>query len=133
MPSEKLRVLIVDDNADGVDALGDVLETYGYQVLRAYSGREALALAATDLPDLAIIDVNMPAIDGIETARRLASLADPHSIRMIAYTGSAAAPVSPAAPEQPFEVVVSKGAPIDLLIRVIRSGPTLFERDVGRI
>ena len=64
-------ILIVDDNEAGLEALADVLEPEGHRIVLAASGPEALALAASHLPDLILLDVMMPGMDGFEVCRRL--------------------------------------------------------------
>jgi signal transduction histidine kinase len=65
------KVLVVDDAVDTVRVLTQVLRNQGYEVLPAYSGREALDLAAAECPDAILLDVMMPEMDGIEVCRRL--------------------------------------------------------------
>jgi two-component system alkaline phosphatase synthesis response regulator PhoP len=68
------KVLIVDDEADILDLLSYNLEKEGYQVLRALDGEEAIQIASVEKPDLILLDVMMPRVDGIETCRRLREL-----------------------------------------------------------
>lgn len=68
---EKPCVLVVDDEQDIVDLVAYNLRTEGYEVLTASNGEEAIAAAATRVPDLAILDVMMPAINGFDVCRRL--------------------------------------------------------------
>ena len=70
-----VRVLLVDDQDPFLRAMAAVVEeTPGFEVVgRAVSGEEALDLAATLLPDLVLMDVNLPGIDGLEATRRLLS------------------------------------------------------------
>src|SRR6202158_5403100 len=65
------RILIVDDNETNRDILVTRLETHGYELLQAGDGEEALAAAKQHLPDLILLDVMMPKIDGIEVTRRI--------------------------------------------------------------
>jgi CheY-like chemotaxis protein len=64
-------ILVVDDNRDAADVLALLLRRWGYRVLIAYNGAAALGLVEAEWPTLAIIDVNMPVMSGIELARRL--------------------------------------------------------------
>jgi two-component system OmpR family response regulator len=66
-----LRVLVVDDEPSIVDALATCLRYEGFEVDEAITGREALALAQDDPPDLVILDVMLPGLDGLEVTRRL--------------------------------------------------------------
>jgi two-component system OmpR family response regulator len=65
------RVLVVDDEPSIVDALATCLRYEGFDVDEAVTGREALALAQDDPPDLVILDVMLPGLDGLEVTRRL--------------------------------------------------------------
>ena len=68
---EQPTVLVVDDEQNLVDAIRMYLDIDGYRVLSARSGEEALELARRELPDVIVLDVMLPGIDGFETLRRL--------------------------------------------------------------
>lgn len=65
------RILIVDDEPNNLSVLGDLLERYGYEVLASNTGLQAIDIATEMRPDLILLDVAMPEIDGFETCRRL--------------------------------------------------------------
>ncbi len=65
------RILIADDNATNVDILKTRLESQGYEIVTAADGAEALAAARAQLPDLILLDIMMPKIDGIQVCREL--------------------------------------------------------------
>jgi len=65
------RVLVVDDNRDIVDSSSRLLKLLGHEVAVAFDGRQALEVARGFRPDLALLDVNLPHIDGYELARQL--------------------------------------------------------------
>ena len=65
------RILVVDDNATNRDIITTRLETHGYETLQAANGEEALAAVKQHRPDLVLLDVMMPKVDGIEACRRL--------------------------------------------------------------
>jgi adenylate cyclase len=65
------RILVVDDNETNRDILVTRLEAHGYQTLQAADGEEALACTRQQLPDLILLDVEMPKLDGFEVCRRL--------------------------------------------------------------
>jgi adenylate cyclase len=69
--SKPARILVVDDNETNRDILVTRLEKNGYQTMQAADGEEALASAKKDLPDLILLDVEMPKLDGFEVCRRL--------------------------------------------------------------
>jgi two-component system OmpR family response regulator len=70
-PAAARRVLVVDDEPSIVDAVATSLRYEGYEVEEAVSGREALAAVAAFEPDLVVLDVMLPDLDGVEVARRL--------------------------------------------------------------
>jgi DNA-binding NarL/FixJ family response regulator len=80
-----VRVLVVDDQAQFRRAMIAVVEeTDGFEVVgQASSGEQALALAAALLPDLVLMDVNLPAIDGLESTRRLRSGGSPPVVLLL--------------------------------------------------
>ena len=65
------RILVVDDNETNRDILGERLAANGYEVLHAGDGEQALAMAARHRPDLILLDIIMPKMDGIEACRRI--------------------------------------------------------------
>jgi PAS domain S-box-containing protein len=82
------RVLVVDDNVDAADLLSDLLEGLGYETRTAYDGPSALEAAAAFDPDIALLDIGLPAMDGYELARRLrGSPPSAKPLRLIALTG----------------------------------------------
>ncbi len=80
------RVLVVDDNEDAAELLAYALETLGHQTRTAYDGPSALEVAAEFVPDIAVLDIGLPVMDGYELARRLREAA-PAPLRLIALTG----------------------------------------------
>jgi len=83
------RILIVEDNDLNRDVLSRRLGRRGYDVLQAADGLGGLALARSAQPDLILLDLGMPAIDGWECARRLKSEAGTATIPIIALTAHA--------------------------------------------
>jgi CheY-like chemotaxis protein len=79
-------VLVVDDNADAVSMLGESLRLLGHSVQAASDGDEALRLAQGFAPDVALIDIGLPRMDGYELARQLRALPNPPR-RLFAVTG----------------------------------------------
>jgi adenylate cyclase len=80
------RILIVDDNAANVDILRARLAAHHYEIITAADGEEALAAAREHLPDLILLDVMMPKLDGIEVCRRLRADASMPFIPIILVT-----------------------------------------------
>jgi CheY-like chemotaxis protein len=81
-----LRVLIVDDNHDAADSMAAMLALMGHHTEVAYDGIKALQLAYDLEPDLILLDLGLPDMDGFEVARRLRRLRN-HIPRLVALTG----------------------------------------------
>jgi PAS domain S-box-containing protein len=80
------RVLIVDDNADAADTLEMLLRSLGYETRVVHDGAAALELAPAFRPDVVLLDIGMPGLDGYEVARRLRALHGAR-LRIVAVTG----------------------------------------------
>ena len=81
------RVLVTDDNPDGAEALAILLRLMGHDVQMAQSGQETIELASSRRPDVIFLDIGMPGMDGVETARRLRGMAGFESTLIVALTG----------------------------------------------
>lgn len=82
------RILVVDDNADVAEALAMLLELLGYAVETAASGLEALEIVERQCPRVALLDIGMPGMDGLELARRLRErVPEPERLWLVAVTG----------------------------------------------
>ena len=113
---QRTRVLVVDDDGDVADATAEVLRLLDYDVRVAYSGEEALGVAGQYRPDILILDINMPGIDGVQAARRLK-----HDRRLarksfVAYTATDEPHIRRVASETGFEDLVVKGQPLSALL-----------------
>ena len=114
--SPRAKVLLVDDQPANLDVLRRVLEHDGYQVLLAPNGEVALKNAARAQPDLILLDVMMPEMDGYEVCRRLKADAQTASIPVVFVTADARDDVAAAVREAGGVGVLSKPyAQADLL------------------
>jgi signal transduction histidine kinase len=84
---DKPTVLLIEDNDDGREMMATMLGSHGHPVLQAHDGLEGVKLAFAELPDVALVDIGLPGIDGYEVARRLRKDARTRGIRLIAVTG----------------------------------------------
>lgn len=82
------NVLVVDDNVDAADTLGELLRAWGYEVTVAHDGPAALAALQDTLPDIALLDIGMPAMDGYELAAHLRFQPGCAELPIVAITGS---------------------------------------------
>ena len=81
------RILVVDDNRDAADSLGAMLEAYGYDVVTAYDGDEAIEALRTFSPGAAILDIGLPGMDGYALAGKIAQTLGENRPRLVALTG----------------------------------------------
>jgi CheY-like chemotaxis protein len=81
------RVLLIEDNEDGREMMAMMLESQRYQVTTAIDGDDGLRKAAAAPPDIALVDIGLPGIDGYEVARRLRADPAMRGVRLIALTG----------------------------------------------
>jgi PAS domain S-box-containing protein len=81
------RVVVVDDNADNADLLGELLEAEGFQVAVFHDPAQALASIPAQRPDVAILDIGLPVMDGYELANRIRQLPEGRACRLIALSG----------------------------------------------
>jgi signal transduction histidine kinase/CheY-like chemotaxis protein len=86
-PPAALRVLVVDDNEDAAEMLSEALGALGYSTRVAHDAPEALRVAATFAPDVALLDIGLPVMDGYELAARLRSSPGGDRMRLVAVTG----------------------------------------------
>jgi CheY-like chemotaxis protein len=89
MSAENRKILLVEDNEMNRDMLKRRLERRGYRVLVAVDGRQGLEMAASESPDLILMDMSLPELDGWEAARRLKTDPRLRSIPLIALTAHA--------------------------------------------
>jgi CheY-like chemotaxis protein len=117
---EPKRILIVDDCADATEALGTLLELEGHEVKRATSGPDALAIVESFSPDVALIDIAMPGMDGQELAQLLRLRAQCSHAKLVALTGSNGAAVTPATDERVFDAHLIKPLSLNDLTLLLR-------------
>ncbi|CUI09081.1 response regulator [Massilia antarctica] len=83
----KPAILLIEDNDDGREMMATMLDAYGYPVRQAADGVQGVQMARSFLPDVALVDIGLPGIDGYEVARRLRQGSDTCHIKLIALTG----------------------------------------------
>jgi two-component system, cell cycle response regulator DivK len=83
------RILVVEDQEDNRQIIRDMLSTTDYQITEAVNGEEALAAVAKERPDLILMDIQMPILDGYEATRRIKANPALSSIPIIAVTSYA--------------------------------------------
>jgi CheY-like chemotaxis protein len=88
-PSAPVRVLLVDDYADARDMYSEFLRFSGFEVIEAGNGLEAIQRAVDDAPDIVLMDMSLPVMDGWEATRRLKADKRTAGIPVVAITGHA--------------------------------------------
>lgn len=86
-PPLSRKILVVDDNQAAADMLAALLELEGHQVTTAYDGQTGIERANRLHPDVVLLDVRMPRIDGFEVARQLRANPETAGIHLVAMTG----------------------------------------------
>jgi signal transduction histidine kinase len=119
----KLQVLVVDDNHDAADSLTALLELDGFEVRTVYDGAAAIAEVQRQAPDMVIMDLGMPGMDGYETARALRQLEGAGRILMLALTGWGQADARRRTMEAGFDHHLVKPVELEQIIRL--AGPLI--------
>lgn len=118
--SKKPLVLVVDDFADNREMYSEYLSFSGYDVIEARNGREALDQAQQRLPDIIIMDLSLPVMDGWEATRRLKADERTRKIPVVALTGHALAGHSKGAKEAGCDSFLAKPCLPDQLVAEIK-------------
>jgi len=117
------RILVVDDNHDAADTLAMLLQFLDYDVRTAYNGQQALDMAGEFRPDLVILDIHMPVMDGYEAAKQLRGRDGVHRTVLVALTAVATPEAEDKAKQAGFDIHLAKpvdgGELADLLHRVL--------------
>lgn len=85
----KMRILIVEDDPNNLKLFRDILHYKGYATLEATDGQQAVDMAKAGLPDLILMDIQMPVLNGIEATRRIKEDEATRHIRIVALTANA--------------------------------------------
>jgi two-component system CheB/CheR fusion protein len=118
-PALSRRVLVVDDNGDAADSLGTLLRRAGHDVKVVRDPRLAVDLALEFRPDVALLDIGMPGIDGYELARQLRERLDGRSLHLIALTGYSGHADQQRALQAGFDEHLTKPAPLGTILDFI--------------
>ena len=85
------KILMIEDNEQNRDALSRRLQRHGYDVILAVDGQQGVAMAQSELPDLILMDLNLPDVDGWEATRILKEAPETRAIPIMAMTAHAIA------------------------------------------
>jgi len=117
--TRRLRAVVVDDAADLRELVAELLRMKGHDVKTVEDGPSALALIRSELPDVALIDIGLPEMDGYEVARALRRELPPKKLRLIAMTGYGQASDKAHALEAGFDAHIVKPASADKIMRAL--------------
>ena len=119
VPSAPRRILVVDDNVDSADSLAQMLEMLGNEVRTAYDGEAGIAAAAQFRPDLVLMDIGMPKLNGYEAARRIRQLPSGAAMLLVALTGWGQEDDRRKSADAGFNDHLVKPVDVDTLIKLI--------------
>jgi CheY-like chemotaxis protein len=117
------RVFLVEDNLDAALTLSDLLEIWGYEVRAVHDGLAAVEVAPQFDPDVVLLDIGLPGIDGYEVARRLRLRKDLAGLLIIAVTGYGQEGDRRRAREAGFDHHLVKPVDLDALRRLLEEAP----------
>jgi two-component system, cell cycle response regulator DivK len=83
------RILVVEDTEDNRRIIRDLLSSVGYELIEAVHGAEGVALAESEKPDLILMDIQLPVVDGYEATRRIRAIPELAKVPIIAVTSYA--------------------------------------------
>jgi two-component system, cell cycle response regulator DivK len=116
---ERPRVLLVDDYPDAREMYTEYLEYSGFEVIEAANGMEAIQRAADSAPDIILMDLSLPVMDGWEATRRLKGDKRTADIPVVALTGHALAGISEGAKRAGCDAFITKPClPEDLVVEI---------------
>ncbi|HEY1812706.1 MAG TPA: response regulator [Kofleriaceae bacterium] len=118
-----LRAVVVDDAADLRELVADLLRMKGHEVMAVEDGPSAVALIRSERPDVALIDIGLPEMDGYEVARELRRDMSPRQLRLIAMTGYGQAADRATALQAGFDAHIVKPASADKIMRALYGKP----------
>jgi signal transduction histidine kinase/DNA-binding response OmpR family regulator len=117
--SRKRRVLVVEDNEDVREMMKDLLEELGHEVELATNGLEGVTKVLEFRPDVALVDVGLPGIDGYEVARRVRASTDGDTLHLVALTGYGGSEARMKAQEAGFDLHLVKPINVSDLPRIL--------------
>jgi CheY-like chemotaxis protein len=121
-------VLVVDDNVDAALMLGEAVNTFGHEVRIAHDGPSALEIAAEFDPEIALLDIGLPLMDGFELARRFRAEPRLAGLYLVAVTGYGQPVDRERSHQAGFDVHLVKPVDLDLIAKLLREVPEASPR-----
>jgi CheY-like chemotaxis protein len=116
------QVLVVEDHDDTREAMRCLLEVHGHRVQAVGDGTEAVAAALASHPDVVVIDIGLPGLDGYEVARQLRATPEGKAMRLLALTGHDQPRDRERVQEAGFDAHLVKPVDPDTLCRLLEAG-----------
>ncbi len=126
MSDKKGRVLVVEDNFMSKALVREVLELNGYEVVEADRGVDAVRIAGEEKPDVILMDINLPGMDGVTATRLIKSSASGSTVPILALTASAMKGEEEKIIAQGFDGYIAKPIDISTLIKSIEEAVASF-------
>lgn len=114
------RILVVDDNQDAADSLAKLIQSLGYEARAVYGGKQALDETASFQPDMALLDIGMPDLDGYQTVTELRQRRGQVHLIVVAVTGKSSDEDKRQAYESGFDLHVAKPMDVETLKDLLR-------------
>jgi len=115
------RILIIDDNNQAADVAAELLGLYGYQTAVAYSGAEGLETAKEFAPDVILLDLGMPVMDGFQVAAKLRAQPEFVNLALVAFTAWGDKGTRQRTHDAGFDQHITKPAGMEEILRAIGS------------
>jgi PAS domain S-box-containing protein len=113
------RILVVDDNEDAALMLADLLDAHGHEIRTAFDGPSALRIADEFRPEIAVLDIGLPFMDGYELAQRLRASPSTQGVRLIALTGYGQDSDRARSLDAGFQAHLAKPVAIETLVKLV--------------
>jgi CheY-like chemotaxis protein len=120
----KRRVLVVDDNEDGAESLALLLTLNGHEAYIAHDGTEAIEVAERERPDVVLLDIGLPGLNGFEVSRRIRERTWGKDVVLVAVTGWGQDEHRRASTEAGFDAHLVKPVDHDALMALVASVPS---------
>lgn len=120
--TKKIRVLVVEDNAMNKVLVGEILSMHGYAVIEACTGKEAVETALREKPDIVLMDINLPEMDGVAATKLIKASETLKRMPVVALTASAMQGDREKLMAEGFDGYVPKPIEFKVLLRTLEEG-----------
>jgi len=117
--NDKKKILVVDDNPQSVEMITVLLEDIGFEVAKAFSGEAALCVIRLENPDIVLLDLNLPGIDGLGVCEKIKNDPELKDIPVIMVTGERSGEAFEGAMKKRADRFINKPVDFDYLMRAV--------------